>query len=792
MKTVQILMRSALAFMALAWGILAGAQGGQTVRGLVFDDVSKTPLAGVSVVISLQNQLLAASTAADGSFKIGGVPTGRQTLSLSVVNYEHLVLPNIVVTAGKEVVLTIGLTEKISVLGNVVVTSSRNRLNNDLAVVSARSFSLEDTKRYAGALGDPSRMAANFAGVSGANDSRNDIVVRGNSPTGLLWQMEGLNIPNPNHFGSLSSTGGPVSILNNNVLDKSDFLTSAFPATYGNAVAGVFDLKLRNGNAEKHEFLGQIGFNGIEAGAEGPLSKTSKASYLVNYRYSTLALFKALGFSATGAATPFYQDWTTKVNLPLSGKTTLALFTIGGSSKVDFLGNDADTSAENSNLYGNENENTRVKYFTTISGATLTHQHNSRVFSKLSVGLFTTNERFNGDSISVTTRQEFASGEARFKTNKLAIGYANTVKFNSQTSISSGLQADFIGFHLYNRAIYGGGTSERVRINTSDNTLLTQAYTTLKHRFNGNLTLSAGLHLQHLALNSSWAVEPRVGLRYKLNPRQYLSLGYGLHSQMQNIYTYYVQTPQSRSPQLTNQYLNFTRSQHLVLGYDLALGSHTRLKAETYYQYLYDVPVERPSSSYSALNTGASFAPDNTDSLINNGSGTNYGVELTLERTFHRGFYALATVSIFDSRYKGSDGVERNTAFNSRYVANLLMGKEWIVGKKKAVLGADLHLSTQGGRYLTPIDAVQSAQKGEAVYREDAAFSEQQSAYFRLDFKVLYRRNFRHTALEVSVDFQNLTNRQNVFLQQYNRRTNSVVPQYQQGFFPVPTVRFTF
>jgi hypothetical protein len=148
-------------------------------------------------------------------------------------------------------------------------------------------------------------MASNFAGVSGANDARNDIIIRGNSPSGLLWQLEGLNIPNPNHFGSLSSTGGPVSMLNNNVLDKSDFMTSAFPAQYGNALSGVFDLSLRNGNNEKYEFLGQVGFNGFELGAEGPFSKNSKSSFLINYRYSTLALFQQIGINfGTGSATP--------------------------------------------------------------------------------------------------------------------------------------------------------------------------------------------------------------------------------------------------------------------------------------------------------------------------------------------------------------------------------------------------------------------------------------------------------------------------------------------------------
>lgn len=778
----------------LMFEFYAFAQPVQTIKGTVVDEVSKSPLAGATISIEFEGGKLQTVASEDGSFKIAGVPTGRVQINVSQVNYESQVLANIIVTSSKEVSITIGLTEKVMLLNNVVVTSasSRNRLNNELSVVSARSFNAEDTKRYAGSLGDPSRMAANFAGVSGANDSRNDIVVRGNSPAGLLWQMEGLNIPNPNHFGSLSSTGGPVSILNNNVLEKSDFLTSAFPAMYGNAVAGVFDLKLRNGNADKHEFITQMGFNGIEVGAEGPINKKSKSSYLLNYRYSTLALFKALGFTATGEATPYYQDWTARFNLPLNKKSTLSFFTIGGTSKVDFLGNEADTSAGNENLYGNENENTKVKYFTTMSGMSFQHQHNSKAYTKISLGYFTTNERFNGDSISTVTREEFPSGESELKTGKFSLNVLNSTKFNSKSSLTSGVIADFISFDLFNKEIYNAGTVEKVNIDNADQTQLIQAHSTFRHRFNNRLTLNTGLHVQFLTINNSFAIEPRVGLRYKLNQRSIFTMGYGLHSQIQSLNTYFVQTPTVNNFTYTNKELGFTRSHHGVLGYEFAFDTRTRIKTEAYYQYLFDVPVELRSSSYSALNTGNDFAPDNTDSLVNEGTGRNYGVEITIERSFHKGFYALATASFFNSKYKGSDEVERNTAFNTGYVANLLMGKEWIVGKKKAVLGTDIRLSTQGGRYLTPIDEAASSIKGEAVYDESKAFSERQPAYFRLDLKLLYRRNFKKTALEVSVDLQNVTNNENVFIRQYNRRTNSIVYQYQQGFFPVPTVKFTF
>lgn len=770
----------------------------QTLRGTLRDEVSQTPLPGATVRVLHEGQAqVGAVTDANGEFKITDVPLGRQTVRITSVGYEDLTLPNVTVTAGKEVVLTLSLTEAVTKLSEVVVVADRkddaSKTNNELSLVSARSFNIDDTKRYAGALGDPSRMAANFAGVVSANDSRNDIVVRGNSPSGMLWQLEGLNIPNPNHFGSLNSTGGPVSMLNNNVLGKSDFVTSAFPAQYGNALSAVFDLRMREGNTQKHEFLGQIGFNGFEVGAEGPLSKTSKASYMVNYRYSTLSVFNALGINfGTGNAVPNYQDLNYKIVIPTGEKGKLAFFGIWGRSDVDFLGNDVDTTE--TNLYGTENENTRVKYRTNIAGLSYEYNFSPRTTAKFVLGSSSTNQQFNGDSISVLTRQEFPSGEAQFATRKYSAVMNLRHKFNAKNSLYTGFNVDLLNFDLYNRDIYGGGRFDSVRVNTKgENTLLTQAYAQWKHRFNASLLLTAGLHFQHYSLNNSAALEPRLGLQYTLSPRQSLGLGYGLHSQVQDVYLYFVQTPGKNGPQLTNKNLSFTRSHHVVLTYQNQLSPNLSLKVEPYYQAIFDAPVERHRSSFSTLNVGNSFGPTDKDSLVGQGTGRNLGIELTLERSFNRGYYFLVTTSLFDSKYKGSDGVERNTAFNTGYVLNVLLGKEIKVGRKQTnVLSVNLKASTVGGKYVSPINPEKSRARGVAIFDENRTNSVQQDPYFRADLRLSYRREFRRSTLEMAVDLQNVTGNQNIFQQTYNRRLNRLTTEYQQGFFPVPQLRYTF
>jgi len=785
-------------FNLLSLGSLA-QNGTQTIRGRLVDAVAKSPIIGANVAVAVPagQTPIGAATDGNGDFKITQVPVGRHTIKITFIGYEPITIPNVVVTAGKEVVLNPAMTESVSRLDEVVVQYDRSKdktsTNNELISVSARTFNVDDTKRYAGALGDPSRMAANFAGVVSGNDSRNDIVVRGNSPAGMLWQLEGLNIPNPNHFGALGTTGGPVSILNNNVLDKSDFLTSAFPAQYGNATAGAFDLRIRNGNNERHEFLGQVGFNGFEAGAEGPLGKNKKASYLINYRYSTLALLQNVGVNfGTGSATPNYQDLNFKINAPVGSKGRFYLFGLGGTSNVDFLGNKADTTK--GNAFANENENTIVDFRTGVLGAGYEHNLTPRTFLKLTLGASGTQQNFRGDSISVITREEFQRGQAKFITRKYSLVGSLSHKFNAKHSLTGGFLVDLLDFNLFNKDIYEGGTREIVRVNITDQNVLTQGYAQWKYRAGQRLTLNTGVHVQHYSLSNQAVVEPRLGLKYLLGSKQALSLGYGLHSQAQNIYTSYLQTPlRSGGAAFTNKDLGFTRSHHVVLGYENNLSDNLMFKAETYYQSLFDVPVERRATSFSALNTGASFAPNEADSLANTGTGSNYGLELTLERYFNKGYYFLVTTSFFNSRYVGSDGVERNTAFNTNYVVNALAGKEWKVGRAKtSVLVFNFRVSTVGGRYFTPLNLAASRAAGQAQYDEQLAYSERQTPYFRVDLRVAYRKEYQRSTLEFALDLQNVSNNQNIFQQSYNRRTNQLANEYQQGFFPVPFVRYTF
>lgn len=763
----------------------------QTIKGQVVDQISKSPIQGATITLD-GNSSATAITKEDGSFSLLNVPVGRQNIIISCVGYEPQIINEILVTSGKEVIIHSSLTEKVTHLNEIIVKGKSNRrVKNEMVTVSGRSFNAEDTRKYAGSLGDPSRMVAGFAGVSSSNDSRNDIIVRGNSPTGLLWEMEGIDIPNPNHYGSLSSNGGPVSILNNNNLGKSDFLTGAFPAQYGNVISSVFDLTLRNGNTDKTEFLTEVNFTGFELGAEGPLSKKHKSSFIVNYRYSTVGILSNFGLDfGTGKAVPQYQDLNFKFSLPLSEKNKLSIFGLGGPSKINFLGKDIDSTSDN--FYSTGNQNLFTKYFMGVVGLTLETNFDKKTYGKLSFGYSNTNENIKQDSIARISMNSFRNYESSYKTNRFSVSYFFSHKFNSKNNLIAGTDNSLIHFNLFDKNVYGGGTSEKINIDQKNNLALIQFYSQWQHRFTENFLVDVGAHFQMLTLNHSNAEEPRIGLKYVTPHKNIFGFGYGWYSLMQNPLIYFYQTDINGKVYYTNKNLGFTRSEQFVASYDYNISRNIHLKTEIYYQLIKNAPVETRPTGFSLLNEGAGFGEDEKDSLVNKGRGRNYGVEFTVEKYFAKGSYFLVTASLFDSKYKGSDGIERNTAFNTKYAFNILAGKDFKVGKDNIFM-ANVKVTSVGGKYVSPINIIASQNSNETEYDETVnPYSLRESPYFRADMKLGYRKNYKQSTLELGINLENFTMHKNIFIQQYNKDKNKIVDQYQQGFLPVPYFRLTF
>jgi hypothetical protein len=773
----------------------------QTIRGQVTDIQSRSPLPGATIVIIGSDPLVGTTTDENGYFSIRNIPIGRISLNISYVGYLPSTISNLNLSTGKEIIINAELKEKVFIKDEVVISADHDKTGaiNEMATISARTFTVEESQRYAGARNDVARMAANYAGVSSYNDATNDIVIRGNSPDGLLWNLEGIPIPNPNHFGALGGTGGPVSMLNNNVLSNSDFLTGAFPGEYGNATSGVFDLKYRPGNYEKHEFLGQVGFNGFELGAEGPISRKNNSSYLVNYRYSTMGVMSALGIEfGTGASIPYYQDLSFNVNLSVKKSGRIKIFGLGGLNHIAFENSKLDSNEIDQSLYGTGNMNVYDRGKLGVAGISYTLLFNTSTYAKISVAGTYFSNADEADTLVGDAREPVPSSRANNQKYDFIITGSINKKFNTRNFTRLGFIIDRIGFNLADSSYNFETNSFNTTYETQGNTVLYQAYAEWQHRFSEQLELNTGLHFQALALNNNFSIEPRASLRWTFRPGQSLNIGYGLHSitQQPSVYFRRMEIAEGVFAE-TNRNIGFTRAHHFIAGYDLLFSQNFRLKSEVYYQYLFDVPVETKPSNFSMLNN-SSMQFFSYDTLKNSGTGRNYGIEITLEKFLTRGYYFLLTGSLFDSKYKGSDGVLRSTAFDSKYVTNFLGGKDFrLNGKKtdaklKTWLDADTKLTAAGGIRYTPVDVEKSKEAGYTIYKEDLAFSKQFKDYFRADIRLAIRFDSKKISQEVALDVQNITNHKNPIYMTYNPETGKEEFMYQLGIFPMMQYRVVF
>ncbi|MEM1214069.1 MAG: TonB-dependent receptor [Bacteroidota bacterium] len=791
-----------LLLLALFFAIGLSAQG--TIKGIVLDQQSELPIIGAAVTLVTDDpnaSLQGTVTDIDGYFTLENVPLGRQSLQVTYLGYSPLTIPNILVTKGKDAQVTLSIAESITALETVVVTADTEKdvPQNEMSTISARQFSVEEVNRYSGGRSDVARLAASFAGVSAPDDSRNDIVVRGNSPTGVLWRIEGIPVPSPNHFGTLGTTGGPVSALNPNIMRNSDFLTSAFSAEYGNATAGVFDIGFRNGNKDRSEYTFQVGaFSGIEGMAEGPVGQQG-GSYVVAGRYSLVGIIGGLGVTA---ATPNYADLSFKVDLGNSKLGRFSVFGVGGNSYIDFL---AEEVGED-DFFSAQDEDS----FPTSNFGVLGVRHNlivgKNAYVRTVIGGSVRNNDFTQDRYySLGNADEYKLRVTNIDNaeNRLTFSSYYNSKINARQTFRAGVTYErwnsnsFFEDRNDTPDLDGDGEPDWFTVYNFDGDFgLVQPFAETKYRLTERLTARAGVHAQYADINEQFVLEPRASLSYQFTNGQRLTAAYGLHNQLAPLPIMLLNEEVDGQLVRTNENLDFIRSQHYVLGYDAKLGTDWRIKSEVYYQALDQVPIDPFSSTYSTLVEGADFAfSDDKTSLVNEGTGFNRGVEITVEKFYSKNYYALVTGSLFESKYTASDGIERSTPFDNGYVLNVLLGREFPFGKDKSnSFTLDTKFTTAGGRWYTPVDLAASEAADREIRQEANAFSEQYDDYLRWDLKIGVKLNSKQKRLsqQFFLDFQNVTNRVNIFDLRYNRVTNELNQVNQIGFFPDVLYRVQF
>ena len=772
------------------------SQGDQTVRGTIIDKESKAPLIGATVSW-LDHEIVSGTTSdIDGKFKLENIPLGRHSFDIQYLGYEPIFLNDILVTSGKEIVLNIEMIESAIEMDVVVVRAKLDKSNaiNEMASVSARSFSVEETSRYAGAFNDPARMAMNYAGVSlgGGEDLFNEIVVRGNSSKGMLWRLEGIEIPNPNHFGAAGSSGGAVSMLSGSVMSNSDFYTGAFPAEFGNATSGVFDLNMRKGNDEKAEYAFMLGALGIEAAAEGPLKKGTGSSYLINYRYSTLAALESIGISPAGDVAPRYSDLSFKVHLNANELGNFTLFGLGGMNSSSF------DPEPDSIQWMYESDKWGFLEKQTVGTVGLGHRillSNSSYLYTVVAASTNKHESFEYYLDPKNNYTRFDDGKGEFVSDYLRASILYNDKINARNTIRLGAIASRQKFDLAYRYFHDEDAQYKVLFDNRGTSHLLQSYAQWKWKAHSKFTVNTGLHFTFFDLNKDQSLEPRLSLEYNLNPKHRISLAWGIHTRPEHASFYFTEHTTDEQERISpNRNIGFMRSGHTVLGYDWTINADWRFKAELYYQNLYNVPVNTEMGSVgSIINVTNIWDIAGAGPADNSGKGRNYGVDITLEKFFSDNYYGMFTASVFESKYTPKSGKEYNTRFNGNYQFNGLGGKEFEVGKRKVnrlALNAKALLS--GGRRITPIDLAASEVKGYTVRDYTRPYSEKTPDYFRVDFSIGYKINRPKLTHSITFDIQNIFNRQNLYETFYNGETGQVDNYYQAGLFPNFNYRIEF
>ncbi|SOE23875.1 TonB-dependent Receptor Plug Domain [Spirosomataceae bacterium TFI 002] len=764
----------------------------QSIRGIVKDKLTKQVLPGASVIIQNTEPQKGALTNENGEFLIENVNVGRHDVKVQFVGYEPFISQGLILQSTKELYLEFELTEGSIKTEEVIVSASKNAFEplNNLSVVSTRSFTSEETERMPGGVNDPGRVALSYPGVQrGQDDAENQIVVRGNSPVGILWRLEGIDIPNPNHFAVVGSSGGGVTIFSAQLLAKSDFSTGGFAAEYGNAISGVFDVRFRQGNFEDRQHRGKIGILGLDFATEGPLQK-GKSSYLINYRYSTLGLLSSMGFNLVGErVTNDFQDLS--FNLVFKGKNNKSqttFFGIGGLSEERYYPVEL---AENRNpRVLNNFEDRRRPANMGATGFTHTYLPDNKSYIKVVGALVASNQSRFSDTLS-DTNARFRYDTQEYRDTRFVTSAIYNRKLKEKLSVKTGLIYneiffDFLKNTLPRNSLLDINLDQRfINVEGKGNTRTLQLYTQFSMSPTDKFTVNAGYHIMYLAASNKTAVEPRVSMQFVPQANQRVSLAYGLHSRVLPLMTYFVTDSIGN---YLNPDLDFIKSHHFVVAYHLYTKSKMRFSAETYYQNLYNVPVNvDPTSNYWLLNNSSDFPTFEAESK---GTGENYGLDLAVEKMFSNSYFFLVTGSLLNSTFAKADGIKYNSRFNTRFSSSYTLGKEFSF-KKGGILQIGGRFLFNGGFRYTPYDPILSAEAGRYIEKAGAYNEGYVAPYQRLDTRIAYRFNKPKLSGNISLDIQNTLNKLNATSVGYVAETNTTELQY-RGSGLIPIISFQF
>ena len=703
----------------------------QTIRGKVYDQLTQEALPFANIMVLDTEPMMGAMSDMDGNFYLERVPVGRHNIKISMMGYESYVVSELLVSTGQQPFLDGGLTQISLDMDELVVTISKDVPLNTMTTVSSRQFTVEESERYAGGMDDPARLASSFAGVATPSVVSNGISIRGNNPGGVLWRIEGVEAPNPSHFADLTVAGGGfITALSSHMIGNSDFYTGAFPAEYGNALSGVFDINLRRGNTDEKEFTFQAGVLGVDFSAQGPIVPGKKASYNMNYRYSTMGLMAPLLPDDTGLL--LYQDLAFNTYLPTQNVGNFSFWGVGLTDRQEMVA--VDSSLWISNF---DRDNSQTSLYMYATGVSHKMALNSKLFINTTLSATGNGLSHQEQRLDYELQAHDQSG-AESQTWRYSLQSSLGLRLSKQHSNHSGFTYSTLGYDVdIEQSQAEGGAPIKVAQREGNSGLL-QVYTQSKLQLSSKLSMNVGVNAQYLMLNEKGSIQPRAGFKYNIDDKRSLALAYGRHSRIERLPVYFVDIAGVQP----NKNLDLQTADHLVLAYNIKLNDQMRVCVEPYYQRLNNIPVS-PTDYFSTINMRSDIFFNRE--LVSEGSGRNVGVDLTVERSISNGFYYLMTASLFDANYTDAQGVTRSTRFNKNYVVNGLMGKEWVVGKdKNNLLSVNGRFNYLGGNRKETIDQQASMLAQDVVYAETGgqeSFADRHDDMPIISFTVSYRKN---------------------------------------------------
>lgn len=760
----------------------------QTIRGNVTDAITKEPLIGASIMVLDMAETTGTISELDGQFLLEKIPVGRHSIQCSYIGYETQV-EILLLNSAKEGYLDFKLSQANIELTMIKVRPPSEALN-PLSMVSVRSIAPEETQYYPAGGNDFSRSVVSLPGVQPTKDNENDVVIRGNSGAGAVWRLEGVDILNPNHFARRGSSGGGVTIFSISVLDKADFSTGAFPAEYGNALSGIFDLHFRSGNKDRREYTFRAGMMGLDLAAEGPFGKrdstvnsAEKGSYLFNYRYSTLGILNQLGLRLVGERVDNnFQDLSFNLDFPgKKGKSNFNVWGLGG------LSMESESAVENPVDWQVHGDSAEYLYKTRMGviGAAHNIQLDAKSFLKTSLAVMAQQWHRTDDLLSDDFTTHRIQDE-NYVQGRVSLASVYTRSFSRELYMKTGFQIANVFYDLQHDSIEVDGGFREI-INGKGANLLVQPYLQCQWTPLPRWTFNAGLHAMYFGLTNSLLPEPRLGVRYVFGKNQSAGLAYGLHSMHVPIGSYFT-VLDGEQPNLD---LDLIKAHHIVVSYDWLFASQFRLHGELYYQHLFDVPVgiEAPQT-YWLLNTIDGYSKR---ALVSKGKGNNYGLDLMVEKFFRRGAFFLFSTSLFKSTYQPLNGETYSTQYDSRFLGSFTIGKEWEFKNRNSSLQIGMRSMYSHGMPSTPLLNT-ATDVTKPIFDESNPFSERAPAYFRIDSRVAFRKNKPSAAWMLAIDVQNVTNYKNkrAFNWGYDLEEKVWYRKNQAGVIPVLSFQLDF